>query len=176
MTDALFNIGTHLYNLDDPPTAVSLYGGPILGTIVSITVYQNTVDSTTGVLPKFSPLATIVASPTQFGDLCRALNGGPSCTLCITYDVVNGRREVQGISVHAPVLAKIEREVTRTADTTHEIYEVVSTGINQLLREAVRTNELLADRLPLAPLGPNGGGTSTSPPPLDDCEEPEPAH
>jgi hypothetical protein len=173
MAEAYFNVRVHLYNATVPPTAVQLYGGP-LGTIISMTIYENDIDDTSGVLPKGSPIASLLASPGQFQEVCEALNAGGVCTLCISFEVdENHKRQVNSISVQAPVLLAIERGVDRTANTAEEIYEILDTNLKKVVTELTKTNQILLERLPDGGgKGPNGG-TSTSPPPLDDdCEEP----
>jgi hypothetical protein len=173
MAEAYFNIRVHLYNADDPPTAVQLYGGPI-GTIVSMTIYENDIDETCGVLPKGLPLASLLASPAEFHALCDALNAGGTCTLCISYEIdEDKKRQVNSIWVQAQVLLAIERGVDRTANTTEEIYEVLNTNLKKVVTELTKTNQILLERLPDGGGKSPNGGPSTSPPPLDDdCEEP----
>lgn len=171
MSEAFFSVRVHLYNTE-PASAVQLFGGP-LGTIVAMTIYKNDIDETCGVLPKALPLASLYASPTRFDELCAALNAGGGCTLCITFELDDDRkRQVTDISVSVPVLLKIEKAVERTAKNTEEIYDALTTGFHQVAHQLSRTHDLLLSRLPAPGDGPNGGGPSTSPPPLDeDCEE-----
>lgn len=172
MAEALFNIRVHLYNAE-PPTAVQLFGGP-LGAIVAMTIYKNDIDETSGFLPKASPLASLHASPDQFQELCDAIDGGGNCTLCISFELdENKQRKVTGISVQVAVLRSIERNVDRAANTTEEIYDLLNTNLTKVVTELTKTNQILLSRLPDGSgTGPNGG-TSTSPPPLDDdCEKP----
>ncbi len=171
MAEAFFSVRVHLYNTE-PASAVQLLGGP-LGAIVAMTIYKNDVDETSGVLPKALPLASLYASPTRFDELCAALNAGGGCTLCITFEIdAERKRQVTDISVSVPALLKIEKGVERTANTTEEIYDALTTGLHQVVHQLVKTNEILLTRLPAPGDGPNGGGPSTTPPPLDEeCEE-----
>lgn len=167
-----FLIGNHLYNSTPNPTAVQLYGGPLLGSIVSITVYKNLADGggTSGQLPKKNRLAYITASPDRFSEVCEAIDGGEGCTLWVSYDVVNGRREVDDIWVELTVLQQINHNVAKTATTTREIYDVVSERLDQLVGEVTRTNDLLRERLPQhgsAPATEHASGPTTDLPPQE---------
>ena len=177
MDEDTFAITDYNFNASRPPTIIQLYGGPICESIVSVDVLKNDdpFGGTSGLLPKNNRLASIVASQARFQELCDAINGGGNCSLVIASEMVAGRRRVQDIWVEHSVLHKISMNVSRTATTTHDIYEVLSTRLGQLLGEVSRTNRILSERLTTREStmpGSIGDGSSTNPPPRDDdCED-----